>query len=240
MPTRAGRGGGTHRRRPCSRNSAPSLVKRLSSRTPSARSLFEMRTSGDDISWRPHCAAHITHAPPIATKIGYACTWGTQISAAQGTGDARRARDVRGASERRTSGFSHVCAQVRAAIARVCVTTRGRDGRARVALYRQCGRRRGAGWCAGARHSLRTWAMPAPTGGRSERLCRSPAFTHAATEPSSQRSRDMCEARSFPEACAAHTRTDRAPKRTPDREEQSNTAHCIARLSSRWRGCRRP
>jgi hypothetical protein len=61
---------GPHRRRLCSRNSAPSFVKRLSSRTPSARSLLVMRTSGEDRSCRPHCPTHMTQAAPMATKIG--------------------------------------------------------------------------------------------------------------------------------------------------------------------------
>ena len=45
------------------------------------------------------------------------------------TGDARQAQCVNGGGlAGRTSGFSHVCAQVRAAIARWCVTTRIRTG----------------------------------------------------------------------------------------------------------------
>ena len=62
---------------------------------------------------------------------------GTQISAALGTVDAHRARDVNCGFAGRTSGFSHVCAQVRAAIVRVCVSTRVGTGGTRVALYRQ-------------------------------------------------------------------------------------------------------
>ena len=62
---------------------------------------------------------------------------GMQISAALGTVDAQRARDVNCGFAGRTSGFSHVCAQVRAAIVRECVTTRVGTGGTRVALYRQ-------------------------------------------------------------------------------------------------------
>jgi hypothetical protein len=72
LPSAARRRGRPHRRRLCSRNSAPSFVKRLSSSTPAARSLLEIRTSGDDSSWRPHCAAHIVHAPPMHKMMGYA------------------------------------------------------------------------------------------------------------------------------------------------------------------------